>query len=220
MKEFLGDDVAESRRTQAFFDAYARDFDAIYGTRRNWVNRVLNPWLRRSMALRFERTLAGCQPTSGASVLDVGCGPGHYGVALAKRGAERVVGIDFAPNMIQIARDHAVGAGVEDICKFEEVRVEDFRPHEPFDFVVVNGFMDYVADASDMIERLLSWARVAAFFSFPAAGGILGWQRQLRYRRRCDLFLYRRSQLEHLFRERGEVTIEPIARDFFVSVRR
>ena len=70
-----------------FFEDYARDFDALYGTRRSLLNDLVNPILRRSMKLRTERTLAGCSPIEGATVLDVGCGPGHHSVELARRGA-------------------------------------------------------------------------------------------------------------------------------------
>jgi 2-polyprenyl-3-methyl-5-hydroxy-6-metoxy-1,4-benzoquinol methylase len=65
-----------------FFDSYAHDFNAIYGNRNTFLNRLLNGWLRRSMRLRYEMTLQSCDPLEGKSVLDVGCGPGHYAVAL------------------------------------------------------------------------------------------------------------------------------------------
>jgi hypothetical protein len=70
------------------------------------------------------------------------------------------------------------------------------------------------------VEKVLSMTRRKAFFSFPVAGGILGWQRELRYRKRCDLFLYTRTQLEKLFASFPNVraTIEPISRDFFVTL--
>ena len=46
------------QRTSAFFDAYARDFDAIYGNRNTFVNRIINRMLRKSMRLRYEMTIA------------------------------------------------------------------------------------------------------------------------------------------------------------------
>ena len=67
-------------------------------------------------------------------------------------------------------------------------------------------------------RKALSLARSKVLLSFPAAGGILGWQRKLRYRSRCDLYLYRREELEKLFGSFDNITytIEPLARDFFV----
>ena len=87
----------EGGRTAEFFDAYARDFNAIYGNENTLVNAVVNKLFRKSMVVRYERTLAGCSPIEGKTVIDIGCGPGHYGVALAARGAARVLGVDFAP---------------------------------------------------------------------------------------------------------------------------
>lgn len=48
-------------------------------------------------------TLAACAPDRVASALDVACGPGILACALAER-ADRVVGIDITPAMIEQAR--------------------------------------------------------------------------------------------------------------------
>jgi hypothetical protein len=50
-------------------------------------------------------------------------------------------------------------------------------------------------------------------------GGLLAWQRKLRYRGRCELYMYTRDQLESLFSSFHGVraAIEPAARDFFVT---
>ena len=71
---------------QVFFDRYAHDFDAIYGTRRSLVS-ILNPILRRSMRRRYDKTLRYSQPLAGKTALDIGCGPGNYSIALASLGA-------------------------------------------------------------------------------------------------------------------------------------
>jgi len=208
-----------SSRTSEFFDRYAVDFDSIYGNDNRALERVVNLLFRRAMVVRFERTLAGCQPIDGRSVVDVGCGPGHYGIALARAGALRVVGLDFADAMLDIARKRAAALGVAQHCSF--VR-GDFLTHpinERFDYGIAMGFMDYVMDPRPVIERVLGLVRRRAFFSFPKAGGPLAWQRQLRYRNRCDLFLYRREQIQTLLSPTGaSFSIESIGRDFFVTV--
>lgn len=205
-------------RTQKFFDGYAADFDALYGTRRSLINRVVNPLLRRSMKLRYQRTLESCDPIEGAEVLDVGCGPGHYLVALLRRGAARAVGLDFAEGMLEIAGARAETCGVADRCELVHTSFEDFEPKRPFDYVILNGFMDYTPDPATIIRKAMGMATRRGFFSFPAAGGILGWQRRFRYRSRCDLYLYDRPRLEGLFSEFENVSIETIARDYFVRV--
>lgn len=215
----LASSPTPATRTASFFDAYARDFDAIYGTRRTWPNRLVNRWLRRSMRLRYERTIAGCEPVAGRTALDIGCGPGHYAVELARRGAAGVVGLDFAESMIELARAHAADAGVADRCRFAFGDFMEYGAEGPFDYAILMGFMDYMAEPRRVIEKALSLARRRAFFSFPAAAGLLAWQRRLRYRNRCDLYLYGRDRIERLFESAGalEVTVEPIARDFFVT---
>jgi SAM-dependent methyltransferase len=207
-------------RAQGFFHAYANDFDAIYSNRRGLINGAINNVFRRSMKLRFLKTLEGCNPIDGRTVLDVGCGPGHYSITLAQRGAGRVIGIDFAEGMLTLASQHAAQAGVGERCEFRVDDFATFRAPERFDYVIVMGFMDYMADARGIVEKVVSLTKFKAFFSFPVAGGILGWQRKLRYKNRCDLFLYTGEQLEHLFASipGTQADIERIDRDFFVTL--
>lgn len=207
-------------RTQTFFHQYANDFDAIYGNQNGIVDSVINRLFRKSMKLRYEKTIEGCQPIAGKSVLDIGCGPGHYSITLAQRGASRVVGIDFAEGMLQLASEHARKVGVGDQCKFEVADFYKYPSDKAFDYVIVMGFMDYMPDPENVVAKVLSLTRGKAFFSFPVAGGVLGWQRKLRYQKRCDLFLYSEPQLREIFAKfpQAQATIEPISRDFFVTL--
>jgi hypothetical protein len=108
---------------------------------------------------------------------------------------------------------------VAERCAFE---LGDFLTHpipERFDYAIVMGFMDYVQDPRAIVDRVLDSVRVRAFFSFPKAGGPLAWQRQWRYRNRCDLFLYREQQIRDLLAPTGALfSIETIGRDFFVTL--
>ena len=206
-------------RTQVFFHRYANDFDAIYSNRGGLLNGVLNGLFRKSMKLRYLKTIEGCQPIQGKTALDVGCGPGHYAITLAERGAARVLGIDFAEGMLQIAAEHARANGVGRQCEFRQADFLEFRSPEPFDYVILMGFMDYMPEPRRIVEKALSLARSKVFFSFPLDGGLLAWQRKLRYRGRCELYMYTRDQLESLFSSFHGVraAIEPAARDFFVT---
>jgi 2-polyprenyl-3-methyl-5-hydroxy-6-metoxy-1,4-benzoquinol methylase len=210
----------ETSRTASFFDAYAKDFNAIYGNENTLVNAVVNKVFRKSMVLRYERTLAGCQPIAGKTVIDIGCGPGHYAVALAAGGASRVLGVDFAPGMIEIAKQRAARAGMSDRCTFTLGDFLEVTGDEKFDYAIVMGFMDYIEDAGALMRKVLRVCRGKAFFSFPADGGPLAWQRRLRYRSRCALYMYTEPQIRSLVSALGvkSSSIEMISRDFFVTL--
>jgi 2-polyprenyl-3-methyl-5-hydroxy-6-metoxy-1,4-benzoquinol methylase len=124
--------------------------------------------------------------------------------------------------MLKLATEHAQKVGVGDRCNFMVADFYAYEPQEIFDFVIVMGFMDYMPDPEKVVAKVLSLTRSEAFFSFPVAGGVLGWQRQMRYKKRCDLFLYTEAQLKQLFAKFPEVkaTIEPISRDYFVTLER
>ncbi len=207
-------------RTSTFFDTYAHDFSAIYGTSNSLWNRMINRLFRQSMMIRYRKTLEGCHPVEGRKILDIGCGPGHYATALAIKGAGRILGIDFAPAMIELARKRAAQAGVAEVCEFVCADFMTFEFKEIFDYSIAMGFMDYVAEPGAVVARIKDLTTHKAFLSFPASGGLLAWQRKIRYRRRCDLYLYTRDQIKELL-EKCHIetfTIERIARDFFVTL--
>lgn len=54
----------------------------------------------------------------GKTVIDFGCGVGTEAIEMAQRGALRVIGIDIREDNLQIARDRAASAGVQDRCDF------------------------------------------------------------------------------------------------------
>lgn len=212
--------MRSGRRTSEFFDSYAHDFSAIYGTSNTMFSRLVNHLFRKSMMLRYVKTIEGCDPIEAKKVLDIGCGPGHYGIALARKGAQRIFGIDFAPRMIRLAEQNATSAGVQDRCTFVCGDFMNYDSTDVFDYSILMGFMDYMANPRQIIEKAIALTASMAFFSFPADGGFLAWQRKLRYRRKCDLYLYTYEQITGLFRNLPgtRADIEKIERDFFVTV--
>jgi 2-polyprenyl-3-methyl-5-hydroxy-6-metoxy-1,4-benzoquinol methylase len=208
-----------TRPTAEFFDRYAHDFNAIYGTKNGRLNRLVNSFFRRSMRLRYERVVAGCDPIIGRSVLDIGCGPGHYSVELAHRGASRVLGIDFSDSMLEIARKAAIDKRVENICAFRHADFLRDTFDERFDYVVVMGFMDYVGQPEPIVQKAVGLAKSRAFFSFPLDGGVLAWQRKLRYKSRCNLFMFMENQVQRIFSATtvARIDVSKIDRDLFVT---
>src|SRR6188508_126900 len=124
---------------QRFFTVESERFDSIYGGGRTLLERVIDRCFHRVIRLRFERTLEILAPLAGKRLLDVGCGPGRYAIACALRGAREVVGVDFAPAMLELARSTADATGTSDRLRFVS---GDFMATEltgPFDAAVAIG---------------------------------------------------------------------------------
>jgi len=208
------------REVNQFFDDYALEFDSIYGGEQSFFGKFINSLFRKSMRLRFEKTLQYCLPVEDRTVLDIGCGPGHYCLTLARKGAKRVVGLDFSGEMIGIAKKRASAMGLSQRCEFVVQDFIDYDPNEKFSYVIIMGVMDYIENPKLFIKRVGDLTQKKAFFSFPVKGGILALQRKFRYKKRCVLFMYTYDQLNAVFNELfpHKYTIEKISRDYFVTI--
>jgi len=209
-------------KTSEFFDSYAEDFNEIYGNENTFINNLINRIFRKSMMIRFKKTIKGCKPIKGKTVIDIGCGPGLYSIILAKRGAGKVLGVDFAENMIKIAKNKAKKEGVTSNTSFVEADFFDYEIKRRYDYAVVMGLMDYIEKQEEFVDKVLSNINKKAFFSFPVKKGFLAWQRKLRYKKRCDLYLYTEKDIKELFNnfDFESIEIEKISRDYFVTVKK
>lgn len=89
-------DADKARKVQAMFGAIARSYDL--------NNRVHSFWQDQRWRRAAVRA-AGVIPA--ARVLDVACGTGDLAQAFADAGAQSVTGVDFTPEMLDIARHKA-----------------------------------------------------------------------------------------------------------------
>jgi tRNA (mo5U34)-methyltransferase len=88
---------------------------------------------------RFSQVIP--QDLTGKSVLDIGCNAGFYSFEMKKRGAARVVGIDFSEHYLDQARFAAEVLGHDDI-EFRRLTVYDVGAlHERFDLVLFMGLV-------------------------------------------------------------------------------
>jgi len=80
------------------------------------------------------------QDLSGRSVLDIGCNAGFYSLEMKRRGADRVLGIDFDDRYLDQAR---LAAEVEDAdIEFRKLSVYDLaKLGERFDLVIFMGVL-------------------------------------------------------------------------------
>ena len=207
--------------TGQFFDQYAVDFSKIYGTDNSKFSNLLNHIFRRSMYLRFQQVLAECRPIENRTVLDIGCGPGLYAVTLAKLGARKVVGIDLADRMVNLAKEYARSEGVEHKCDFF---VGDFATSnfdEKFDYTVIMGVMDYIAAPAEFISNACNSTHGKVLVSFPEKSGILAQIRKVRYKNKCDLYLYNKPIIDRLMNniDSNSYNIDKLARDYFLTIK-
>jgi 2-polyprenyl-3-methyl-5-hydroxy-6-metoxy-1,4-benzoquinol methylase len=124
--------------------------------------------------------------------------------------------------MIAIAKEQAAANGLERICRFEVADFFTLDEEKHYDYVILMGFMDYIREPQTAIRKAMQLANTKALFSFPAAGGILAWQRKIRYRTKCPLFLYTEKQIQNLFSDINpwSFKMERIDRDYFVTMFR
>jgi 2-polyprenyl-3-methyl-5-hydroxy-6-metoxy-1,4-benzoquinol methylase len=207
------------KENSSFWDRYASDFDAIYGTKNSWFNNAINKLFRGTMKIRFEKTMKAI-PVEEVSVIDIGCGPGHYCFSLALKGQRDILGIDFSETMIQLATNHAEEFGIGNKVKFEVANILEFAPAKKFDYSIMMGFIEYFEKPELIIKKAIDITNRKIFISFPVAGGLLAFQRKLRYKRRCYLQLYSYKDIVRLMEDLkiNSYTIEQIQRDFFVTI--
>jgi len=150
-----------------YFNREARRFDAIYEQNKPWHQRVVDRAFRGVVLERF-RLICNLAPMRGEwTVLDVGCGPGRYAQALAEAGAARVVGIDVAASMIELARSEAGRLGFGTSCEFRTSGFLDFATDERFDIVVATGYYDYLDNPLPHLQKMLKLSRGKVFATLP-----------------------------------------------------
>jgi 2-polyprenyl-3-methyl-5-hydroxy-6-metoxy-1,4-benzoquinol methylase len=153
-------------RVRRHFERDAQRFDAIYEDRKPLLQRLVDRQ-RRVVVERFN-LIKNLAPVPGRwTALDVGCGPGRYAIALADLGAVRVLGVDVAPAMIDLAVREANSAGRAKVCEFIVSSFAEFRTNEQFDVVVATGYFDYLEHPAADVEKMVAACRGRIFASFP-----------------------------------------------------
>lgn len=180
---------------------------------------------RSDMFLRYALTFEALEPLSGRTVLDVGCGSGPYIVEAFRRGAERVTGLDPAPNMLALVRQRLAQAAVDETRCELVTGLFPVAPVGPHDYAIVMGVMDYVEDASAFLKALRPVVRHLAVLSFPSTHWFRTPFRKVRYNlRHCPVYFYDDARIQTLCKEAGfsDVRIKKIpgaGMDFHVSIR-
>jgi len=214
----------DSGRVRDFFQGHAQEFDSIYGhtTRRGSLGRLIDKTLRKSMFLRFQEVLQNTANPEIRTVLDVGCGSGRYCVEFLNQG-KRVVGLDLADGMLQLAREATAGSPLVQNVSYVQGDYLQVEFKEKFDAACLMGVLDYVQDPAQMFEKLKRDVTRELYASFPRSSGWLAKQRQLRYKlRNCPLYLYSPQEIGNIMERCGlhnSYVLKDLGRDLFVKVQ-
>ena len=164
-------DRAPADYVRALFDRYAPRFDADLEGRLGYRTPTL-------LAALVERS--GTAPAKALRVLDLGCGTGLSGLALAPFAA-RLDGLDLSPRMLEEAARRGLYAALH------EADLESFLPAHPggWDLVAAADVLNYLGDLAPALQGIagaLAPGGIAAFSVETGEGGGYALGEGLRYR--------------------------------------
>ena len=113
------------------------------------LNPVRLAYIRDRIDQHWQADECAFRPLEGKSALDVGCGAGLLAEPLARLGAT-VTAIDAAPELIEVAKTHAVGAGLA--IDYRAGAIEDLTG--TYDLVTAMEVVEHVADPRDFLAAL------------------------------------------------------------------
>ncbi len=107
-------------------------------------------------------------PIKGKRVLDVGCGGGILSEAMARLGAEHVLGIDLAVKPLRVAQLHALEQGVRNL-DYREISTEALASEAPasFDVVTCMEMLEHVPQPALVVKAVAALVKPggSVFFS-------------------------------------------------------
>lgn len=147
-------DAEKARKVRSMFAAIARSYD---------LNNRLHSFLQDQRWRRAAVRAAGV--TDASRVLDVACGTGDLAEAFADAGAREVVGVDFTPEMLDVARHKGAG-------RPEASRVT-YRQGDAMRLDFADASFDVVSIAFGIRNVAVPERALGEFFRVLAPGGRL-----------------------------------------------
>ncbi|MDP2212167.1 MAG: bifunctional demethylmenaquinone methyltransferase/2-methoxy-6-polyprenyl-1,4-benzoquinol methylase UbiE [Candidatus Aquicultor sp.] len=142
-KNYTGKAIRSPERVRTMFDAVSGRYDLL--------NRILT--LGRDRRWR-KLAAASAEVSAGSVVLDACCGTADLALAINAETGARVVGVDFSPDMLKIAKEKIVRAGKGDAISFIEASVDDIPfDDDSFDAVTVGWGLRNTPDYQAVLEE-------------------------------------------------------------------
>ncbi len=210
-----------SKRVREYFSNTADKFDKLYSGERRTIQKIIDRFFRQGVTKRIDLVFRECNNLSGKKILDVGCGSGRYCIEFAKRGARKVVGIDYAKGMINLAIKIAAQSRVDHICEFFEMDIADYSQQDKFDISIAMGVFDYVKEPAHLIakmreitsQKMLLWFPAKWHYKAPLRIISLGMQN-------CPVYFFSIDDIKKILKNVGitNYNIEKCSGNFFVTV--
>ncbi|MBC7631221.1 methyltransferase domain-containing protein [Aeromicrobium sp.] len=106
-----------------------------------------------------------------ASIVDLGCGPGHLTAVLRGRWpAAEILGVDSSEEMLDVA----VSANADDHASYELADVAAWIPPEPVDLIVSNALFQWVPEQLPVIGRLIAAVAPGGTFALQVPNNYAG----------------------------------------------
>jgi ubiquinone/menaquinone biosynthesis C-methylase UbiE len=211
-KEFEKINVYDAK-VKDHFDKVAQEFDDIYDNKGTLSTRIINKVFRKAMYERVPIVIQEAHPLRDKSVLDIGCGSGRVSFLLAKEGA-RVIGIDYAKGMIELAGKYQQQLKLDDKVEFIcSDFMRDFPEDKKYDISIAIGVFDYIKDPMPFLNKVKRITKSKIIATYPAK---FAFQAPLRKvwlsTRNCPVFFYTVAELKKTYSSLGfeKIKIIPV----------
>jgi predicted RNA methylase len=207
-----------------YWNTIAAQFDSIYtGANKSGLQRFMDKFFRKDIYQRLDWVMQKCGDVRGKTICDIGCGSGRFVTEFAKNGAERVTGVDVAPDMLKLAKALVQKDGVAEKCDFFLSDVLDWKTDKKFDITIAIGFWDYIMEPPERLRLIRNMTNTTFLSAWPR---FWTWRMpvrkvRLQYILGCPVYFFRKSQVYKMLEGAGfeVVSCETIGKLFCVEAR-
>lgn len=198
--------MSNENQVTRYFTENAEVFDSLYMEKQmHPIMRYINHNFRSDIYVRYMLSMEYIKSVNAKTVLDVGCGSGRYALGLENQNLTQYHGIDFSPNMIELAKNYTkeLQANHQNLT-FTCCDFLDFSSEEKYDVIMAMGFFDYTKDPVLYLKKMAGLCRHSVIGTFPSISFYRTPIRKVRYYlKRCPVYFYKPMEIEKYAAEAG-----------------